>query len=215
MGFLTLSPRFMNNLHDQIDDQIDVVTRGLMGLTVTCARCHDHKYDPIPQADYYSLYGVLRSSSEPIVPPELQRPSQSEAHRKFRAELDKRSQAIRAFIIKAHANMLTASRKRAAEYLLQAQRTLAQPPTDDFMLLVEAGGLNPTVVLRWRVFLERLVSRAAIEEFRDPVWGRGWQWPNLTKPKRQPSPKASPHCFRAFRSTKPGSPPSIPASSPP
>ena len=171
MGFLTLSPRFMNNLHDQIDDQIDVVTRGLMGLTVTCARCHDHKYDPIPQADYYSLYGVLRSSSEPIVPPELQRPSQSEAHRNFRAELDKRSQAIRAFIIKAHANMLTASRKRAAEYLLQAQRTLAQPPTDDFMLLVEAGGLNPTVVLRWRVFLERLVSRAAIEEFRDPVWG--------------------------------------------
>ena len=171
MGFLTLSPRFMNNLHDQIDDQIDVVTRGLMGLTVTCARCHDHKYDPIPQADYYSLYGVLRSSSEPMVPPELQRPSKSEAHRKFRAELDKRSQAIRAFIIKTHTDMLAASRKRAGEYLLQAQRTLAQPPTDNFMLLVEAGGLNPTVVLRWRVFLERLVTRTAVEEFRDPVWG--------------------------------------------
>ena len=171
MGFLTLSPRFMNNLHDQIDDQIDVVTRGLLGLTVTCARCHDHKYDPIPQADYYSLYGVLRSSSEPIVPPELQRPSKSDAHRKFRTELDKRSKAIRAFIIKTHGDMLASSRKRAGEYLLQAQRTLAQPPTDDFMLLVEAGGLNPTVVLRWRVFLERLVSRAAVENVRDPVWG--------------------------------------------
>ena len=39
-----------------------------MALTVTCARCHDHKYDPIPTADYYSLYGVLASSIEPEQP---------------------------------------------------------------------------------------------------------------------------------------------------
>src|SRR2546430_1558300 len=50
MGFLTLGRRFLNNPHDIIDDRIDVVTRGLMGLTVTCARCHDHKFDPIPLA---------------------------------------------------------------------------------------------------------------------------------------------------------------------
>lgn len=65
MGFLTLGRRFLNNIHDIIDDRLDVITRGTMALTVTCARCHDHKYDPIPQADYYSLYGVLRSSTEP------------------------------------------------------------------------------------------------------------------------------------------------------
>lgn len=65
MGMLTLGRRFLNNIHDIIDDRIDVVTRGLMGMTVTCARCHDHKYDPIPTADYYSLYGVFRSSDEP------------------------------------------------------------------------------------------------------------------------------------------------------
>jgi hypothetical protein len=51
MGFLTLGRRFLNNPHDIIDDRIDVVTRGMMGLTVSCARCHDHKYDPIPTAD--------------------------------------------------------------------------------------------------------------------------------------------------------------------
>ncbi len=174
MGFLTLSPRFMNNLHDQLDDQIDVVTRGLMGLSVTCARCHDHKYDPIPQADYYSLYGVFRSSSEPLVPPELARPSSSNEHRKFQSELDKRSAALRQFIIKTHADMQVAARKRAGEYLLQAQRTLAQPPTDNFMLLVEAGGLNPTIVLRWRVYLETFETQAAVEGSRDPVWG-AWQ----------------------------------------
>jgi len=65
MGFLTLGRRFLNNSHDIIDDRIDVVTRGLMGLTVACARCHDHKYDPVPTADYYSLYGVFASSQEP------------------------------------------------------------------------------------------------------------------------------------------------------
>ncbi|MFN9237551.1 MAG: PSD1 and planctomycete cytochrome C domain-containing protein, partial [Planctomyces sp.] len=65
MGFLTLGRRFLNNTHDIIDDRIDLVTRGLMGVTVSCARCHDHKYDPISQADYYSLYGVFASSEEP------------------------------------------------------------------------------------------------------------------------------------------------------
>ena len=54
LGFLTLGGRFMNNFHDIIDDRIDVVSRGLMGLTVGCARCHDHKFDPI------SSTGLLR-----------------------------------------------------------------------------------------------------------------------------------------------------------
>lgn len=64
MGFLTLGRRFLNNRHDIINDRIDVVTRGLLGLTATCARCHDHKYDPISIQDYYALYGVLASSEE-------------------------------------------------------------------------------------------------------------------------------------------------------
>lgn len=64
MGFLTLGRRFLNNRHDIIDDRIDVVSRGTLGLTVACARCHDHKFDPIPTADYYSLYGIFASSQE-------------------------------------------------------------------------------------------------------------------------------------------------------
>ncbi len=65
MGFLTLGRRFINNKHDIIDDRIDVVTRGLLGLTGACARCHDHKYDPITMDDYYAMYGVFASSREP------------------------------------------------------------------------------------------------------------------------------------------------------
>ena len=65
MGFLTVGRRFLLDQNEIIDDRIDVVCRGLLGLTVTCARCHDHKFDPIPTEDYYSLYGVFASSVEP------------------------------------------------------------------------------------------------------------------------------------------------------
>ena len=47
---------------DRIDNMIDVTTKAFQGLTVSCARCHDHKFDPIPTADYYALYGVMESS---------------------------------------------------------------------------------------------------------------------------------------------------------
>ena len=69
LGFLTLGERFQNNENDIINDRIDVVTKGFLGLTVTCARCHDHAFDPIPTRDYYSLRGVFASSYEPKLLP--------------------------------------------------------------------------------------------------------------------------------------------------
>ncbi len=64
LGFITLGNDLYRaiELPDRVDDRIDVVTRGLLGLTVSCARCHDHKYDPIPTRDYYSLYGVFANT---------------------------------------------------------------------------------------------------------------------------------------------------------
>ena len=47
---------------DNVDEQIDAVSRGILGLTASCARCHDHKFDPIPTADYYALAGIFRST---------------------------------------------------------------------------------------------------------------------------------------------------------
>lgn len=83
MGFLTVGRRFLNNPHDIIDDRIDVVSRGMLGLTVSCARCHDHKFDPIPTSDYYSLYGVFASSTEPKEGPLLVKPEETTAYVAF------------------------------------------------------------------------------------------------------------------------------------
>ncbi|HWA96902.1 MAG TPA: DUF1553 domain-containing protein [Pirellulales bacterium] len=71
LGLLMVGPRFVNNQFEQTADRIDMIGRGFLGLAITCARCHDHKYDPIPTADYYALYGVFASCEEPAEFPTL------------------------------------------------------------------------------------------------------------------------------------------------
>ncbi len=67
-GFLALGVKDVNQRYkvrfvmDNIDEQIDTVSRAVLGLTASCARCHDHKFDPIPQVDYYALAGIFRST---------------------------------------------------------------------------------------------------------------------------------------------------------
>jgi hypothetical protein len=67
-GFLAIGPKDHNERSalqfqmDVADEQIDVTSQAFLGITVGCARCHDHKFDPIPQKDYYALAGIFRSS---------------------------------------------------------------------------------------------------------------------------------------------------------
>jgi hypothetical protein len=67
-GFLALGVKDVNQrfkvrfIMDNVDEQIDTVSRAVLGLTASCARCHDHKFDPIPTADYYALAGIFRST---------------------------------------------------------------------------------------------------------------------------------------------------------
>jgi len=87
LGFLTVGKRF-DDPNDIIDERIDTTTKAFLGLTVSCARCHDHKFDPIPIKDYYSLHGIFASTVEPLHLPTIAATSKSAAA--ARADFTKR-----------------------------------------------------------------------------------------------------------------------------
>jgi hypothetical protein len=198
MGFLTLGGRFMNNAHDILDDRIDVVTRGLLGLTVTCARCHDHKFDPIPAQDYYSLYGVFASSEEPTVPPLFQPAPRTPAYEAFARELSAREKKLTDFVKAKHEELVKLAKTRASEYMVAAQALRGRPTTADFMLLADGGDLNPKMLLRWQVYLERT------RKTHHPVFA---PWHALAAlPERDFAAQAKALCARMFVRADPARP---------
>lgn len=96
MGFLGIGRRKDRRVDDDFyDDTLDVIGRGLLGLSIGCARCHDHKLEPVTTKDYYGLYAVLRSSKEPDLQPILPRP-ETEMSREYATK----NQAARAEYIR-------------------------------------------------------------------------------------------------------------------
>jgi hypothetical protein len=78
LGFLGLGAEYYKNtaaaqaIAEELDDRVDTLTRGFLGVTVSCARCHDHKFDPVPTRDYYSIAGIYMGTNltdAPLVPP--------------------------------------------------------------------------------------------------------------------------------------------------
>lgn len=93
LGFLTVGPR-AGNL-ETIDDRVDVVTRGFLSSTVSCARCHKHKADPITMDDYYSLYSIFENTTEPEIKPVIGQPADKNAHQTYLTEESKLEEANR------------------------------------------------------------------------------------------------------------------------
>jgi len=155
LGFLTLGRRFLGNTHDIIDDRIDVVTRGLMGLTVTCARCHDHKYDPVPTADYYSLHGVFASSIEPKELPLIEDVVRTPELIAFEKELRKRESEYDAEVEKRYRAHLKKLREPAvvAEYLRSALESRGKEDRA-LQAFARERDLIPYALTRWRAFIE-------------------------------------------------------------
>lgn len=162
MGFLTIGRRFLGVTSDIIDDRIDAVMRGMQGLTVGCARCHDHKYDPIPTADYYSLYGVFQNCAEELTPlvdlqqGDLATPS-------FVAELKQRQALLHGSLREGRRVAAERVRQRITDYLI-AQTELDKYPAEGFDQILSANDMIPAFVRR----LESYLSRQSID---DPLFG--------------------------------------------
>jgi hypothetical protein len=169
MGFLTVGRRFLNDQNEIIDDRIDVVCRGLLGLTVTCARCHDHKYDPIPSDDYYSLYGVFASSVEPAELPLLNPPRAGPQFADYQRKLAAAKKAHDQYVA-ARLNEFTAEmRLRFSAYLKAAYDLNFEPRNRRLEERALASGLNSPrlrgVIVLWRRHLE------TSSPVQDPVLG--------------------------------------------
>lgn len=122
LGFLTLGNRFDNNMEEIYNDRIDTVTKGFQSLTVSCSRCHDHKFDPIPTADYYSLRGIFASCDEPdefTQYPMMGKPDEnSKLYKSYQTELGKRQDALQKFYEKDVNDWLAKAREHPEVFML-------------------------------------------------------------------------------------------------
>jgi hypothetical protein len=156
LGFLTVGRQFENSVHDTIDDRIDAVSRGMMALTVSCARCHDHKSDPIPTRDYYALHGVFANSVVPDELPLLGIAPDPKAYADYLSRRKPLQAKWDNFIRKQEAAVLKQHRRQTAQYLLLSREPakLAELDGEDF-------GLSDRKILRvgatrWLKALEKL-----------------------------------------------------------
>lgn len=180
LGFLTIGRRFLGVTPDIIDDQIDVMMRGMQGLTVACARCHDHKFDPIPIQDYYSLYGVFNSSSDTMV---RLGNTNTTGRSEFESGLAQRQQKLSETYEKKKSELVDRMRAKVRDYWV-ALPGVDKLPTDDHYEIRGLDDLNPTVVRQWQQYLFQSSNRF------DPLFA---PWHSLSRiPARDFSTEASP-----------------------
>ncbi|MBI3414141.1 MAG: DUF1549 domain-containing protein [Verrucomicrobia bacterium] len=166
LGFLTLGRLFDNNPHDQIDDQIDTVSRGLLGLTVACARCHDHKYDAIPTADYYSLYGVFASSERPYDLPLIEDPARVVGGTDFETKFAGARKNLEDHIDAEFAKISDTARRRVTDYLVRVATTKPDIGEEwSYFLSLSPEDLRPSFIYQWRRYVRQHAQRD------DPVFG--------------------------------------------
>ncbi len=153
LGFLSLGREFPNSFPETVDDRIDAVTRGMLGFTVACARCHDHKYDPIPTKDYYSLYGVFSNIREPKQLPLLKVSNHSSPNQQLYTERLKRiDEDLQAYQVRRNTEMVAFFKTQIADYLLAARDAETRSNTE-VEELVRDRQLNAHVLARWRKYL--------------------------------------------------------------
>jgi len=198
LGLLTVGinlPR-ATDVPENLDDRIDVATRGLLGLSVACARCHDHKYDPIPQKDYYALYSVFLNSPEKIEPTAIEPIGSSPLDDFYLRKLEVRRRQIDEFRQERLEEHKADFRQQEAlaKYIAAARKGRDFSNTQ-LEKLAREEDLNLYMQRRWRAYLDgapfggqpadelaaRLAAASRPEPWADPaqeklrqaLWGDG------------------------------------------
>jgi hypothetical protein len=158
LGFLGLGPWYYDNgaveitRADERNDRVDAVSRGFLALTVACARCHDHKYDPIPTKDYYALGGVFLNTEYheyPLAPQAV-----VEEYKAEEKEL-KRKRELLGEYTSTESNQLAEALTFQASTYMQAAWQVKGEPKKDKLQIIEKEKLDYQLFDRWLAFLDK------------------------------------------------------------
>ena len=166
-GFLGLGPWYYDNGSNEVTraderhDRVDAVTRGFLGLTVACARCHDHKYDPIPQTDYYALAGVFYNTiyeEYPAAPKKV-----VEDYMKLEDDLDLKQKIMQEESQNLSAELSRTLALQVSNYL-QGVYDVAGKPKKDMAQVVEQRKLDYELLERWIKYMGKVTDKYKYKE---------------------------------------------------
>lgn len=161
LGYFGLGAQYYKNSDaakaaaDELDDRVDTLTRGFLGLTVSCARCHDHKFDPIPQQDYYSLAGVFQSSRLSNAP--LVSQDEVQEYKQEQEQIEKVEQQIAQTIAAEGLRIREAGVNLISSYMLAAWKLSLLDNKKFREAITEESAraqLDPAILNRWIDFLK-------------------------------------------------------------
>jgi hypothetical protein len=161
LGFFGLGAQYYKNSDaaraaaDELDDRVDTLARGILGLTISCARCHDHKYDPIPTQDYYSLAGVFQSTKLADLP--LAGKAEAERYREGQRQMLEADKRLKDFVRTEKTRLAEARAGEVAAYVLAAWKVQARRQAEPKFSPAEQArqdGLEATALDRCLKLLE-------------------------------------------------------------
>jgi hypothetical protein len=138
-------------LLDRDDDRVDITSRALLGLTVGCAQCHNHKFDPIPQSDFYSLQGVFDSAEPREIP--LAPEARVKAYQAAVERVAKQKLELDTFVEKQIEQLTDVLTARTADYMVAAWQVKTGAAKVE--AVAAEAGLDPEIVGRWGRYLDR------------------------------------------------------------
>jgi mono/diheme cytochrome c family protein/nitroreductase len=166
-GFLGLGPWYYDNGSNEVTraderhDRVDAVTRGFLGLTVACARCHDHKYDPIPQSDYYALAGVFYNTiyeEYPAAPKKV-----VEDYMKLEDDLDLKQKIMQEESQNLSTELSRTLALQTANYL-EGVYDVAGKPKKEMAQVVEQRKLDYELLERWIKYMGKVTDKYKYKE---------------------------------------------------
>ncbi|MDX2270158.1 MAG: PSD1 and planctomycete cytochrome C domain-containing protein [Bryobacter sp.] len=175
-GFLGLGPWYYDNgstevtRADERHDRVDVITRGFLGLTVACARCHDHKYDPIPQSDYYAISGIFANVTYEEYP--LAPKSVVDEFRKIEAQIDSKNKIL-GEMQQAQSKALAQSLVLHTSNYLEAVYEVEGKQKKDKFQVVDARKLDYEVLDRWIRYMGRETNKYKYKEAWQAMMKKG------------------------------------------